>query len=456
MQKYRKYVIVSCIMVLLACFGIICIQVFTRQVLVKKLYMQNSVTEFILGRELGNSADEKKKVYINWAEKYPFQEVDKTDLDIQANRFDSAISFIDTYKRKFHNSIQVKFQDITNNNFFKYYELVECGRYVENCAGWDIVSPHEKIVEIEDGYYVDLDDTEYDFREHIHSIKDFQNFVKSNGSQFLYIQVPVNINKYGDGELNGIKDIKNRNIDNFLQELGDEGVPYMDLRSELHKVIPNEDYHNLFFRTDSHWTQEAGFTVANIVARKINNEYGIQVDFDKLNEKQYDKDMYPGWFLGHYGQKVTLARTNAEDISFFYPKFDTKFKISIPSVQIDKIGDFKDFYNRDKLIYKDPYRNNPYVAYLYGLPPYIEIENMMLQNFADKKILILRDSMGMVVLPFLAASMRHLLAIDLRSFNGSVEKLIQDYKPDVVIVMYTFTAREKINWQAHNSLYDFR
>ena len=49
---------------------------------------------------------------------------------------------------------------------------------------------------------------------------------------------------------------------------------------------------------------------------------------------------------------------------------------------------------------------------------------------------MIRDSFGDVVIPFLALENEYTSVIDLRKFNGSIKTYIEEYNPDIVIIMY--------------------
>ena len=67
-------------------------------------------------------------------------------------------------------------------------------------------------------------------------------------------------------------------------------------------------------------------------------------------------------------------------------------------------------------------------------------------------MLILKDSFGRVVVPFLAMSMKHVKVLDIRYFNGSVKKYIEENKPTAVVVLYHAGVFIKEN----KALWDFR
>lgn len=70
--------------------------------------------------------------------------------------------------------------------------------------------------------------------------------------------------------------------------------------------------------------------------------------------------------------------------------------------------------------------------------------------------MIIKDSFTDTMGPFLGMGVKHLVVVDVRAFTGSVERLIQMEKPDVVFLMYTPSFEKEINWKTHRDKFDFR
>ena len=103
----------------------------------------------------------------------------------------------------------------------------------------------------------------------------------------------------------------------------------------------------------------------------------------------------------------------------------------------------------------DYYNKSPYSAYDYADQPVIRIENQRLEG--NIKLLVIHDSFANCVIPFLALEVQNVEAVDVRHFTGSVQNYITVTKPDIVIVLYSANAiTGDIDWQSHESLFDFR
>ena len=78
---------------------------------------------------------------------------------------------------------------------------------------------------------------------------------------------------------------------------------------------------------------------------------------------------------------------------------------------------------------------NAYKVFLFNLlSNFRKIHNENSSN--GKKILVLKDSFGRVVTPYLALGVDETSVIDLRHFTGSLKSYIEEYKPDAVIMLY--------------------
>ena len=122
--------------------------------------------------------------------------------------------------------------------------------------------------------------------------------------------------------------------------------------------------------------------------------------------------------------------------------------MEIPEKNIDSTGDFELLYDKQQVAKKDLYNFNPYAMYGHGDRAIMNVENLMLP--------LIKDSYCDTMAPFLALGVRNLLTMDVRSFTGSVKAYIAEQKPDVVIVMYTGSIHEKIDWSSHKDKFDFR
>ena len=181
--------------------------------------------------------------------------------------------------------------------------------------------------------------------------------------------------------------------------------------------------------------------------------YGYEFDVHILDIDRYTFVLYPDWFLGSQGKKVTLEVAKPEDISLIYPKYDTRIHYVIPNLGIDAYGGFDITYDMSYINEVDYYGKTPYGAYDHADQPLIQIENMLIDD--GPRMLIVHRSYANCEIPFLAMAVKYIDAIDLRYFNGSLRSYVEATNPDIVIATYE-KPEDKVDWETHDDVFDFR
>lgn len=212
-------------------------------------------------------------------------------------------------------------------------------------------------------------------------------------------------------------DIQVLNIDNIVKE-------------------QNIDKYSLFFKTDHHWTPRTGLWVSKLITQKLNAEYGFSLPVENCDINNYNTETYQNAFLGSQGKRVGCLYDGVDDFDVITPNFDTDLSLSIKSSKENLSGNFeqtfihKECITPDNLLNKD---ETAYDTYMMGNHDLVEIENKLTQN--NKRALLVIDSYGCVVVPYLSLNFQYTDCIDLRSFSTSLEEYIINTKPDVVIYM---------------------
>lgn len=453
----QTVIMTACLAVLFFFALTIIVRVGTRMIFIEKLGIRNAFTDFVFSdsQTLSLTEDEEaKELRIAWDEQYPFEKLEGESE--QAKAPVGAISrklagFSDSIKR-----IEEKIDIYTQSKLMGYQKLVRASKLYDDFINWNYISLNEYngVIELPDGYLttysLKLDETT--IAERADAVVDLQRYCDSLGIDLLYVQVPNKISKYSDTDISGSLDFSNQDSDALLDELKADGVETFDLR----EAINNEgfNHHELFFRTDHHWLPSTGLWAAQRVLEFCNDKFNLGADAELLDASLFDEVVYPEWFLGSQGKKITLARTTPEDISLLYPSYEVEFHYELPSLDIDMIGDFSVSYDMNALKYKDFTNSNPYQAYNYGDKALVSIEN--LSSKSDKSIMLFLDSFGNCVSSFIALGVREVDAVDLRYFTGSVQSLIASKNPDLVVVLYNPGAIADADGAAeHNKLYNF-
>ncbi len=447
MSATKKWCMAACFVLLCLITASIFVRLFTVQILMKRMHMDNSITRTVVfdNREL-QLVDVNKEIPIKWNELYPFKEEGEKVSNLKK---ESASAAIRTKIESKADVVREKISKWTTNYLLEYERYVEVYNVYKNWLHWNIM-PRNSVVEIEGGQLAEYQDRE-DMSERIKNTTSLARFCKENGAAFLYVSAPGKIMR--QAEEYKTLDFSNANADAFLSGLKDNGVAYIDMRDYIEaEGLTTKD---IFFRTDHHWLPESGLWATGIIAQYLNENGIIKSDVSLLEPDGWDKEEYKNSFLGSRGRKVTLARTKPDDITIYHPKFPTHLHLEIPDKEINRDGDFDIIYDKARWEKVDYYHESPYEAYSWSNRPYKYIRNEDAVN--DKTVLLLRNSFASVVLPFLALQFKHTYELDLRVFTGSVQEVIRQKKPDVVIVLHHLeNLTGKIDYDRHNSLWDFR
>ena len=453
-KKSDKIVVSICLACVFFVFFSAILMAFTRLVLVKKFGIKNAFTDILFaGNDILNNGDEYADADqgnftadIDWRSLYPFMYEDGEVVE-EKN------TIIDTYKDLVLQT-EDRISPYVSKFIVGYDKEIELAKSYESLIGWNFVSfsEYNGISMMSDGYLTEFNE-EKETDEWADSLISFNRFVKNRGIEFLYIQAPYKVSEYDDADISGYVDFSNQNANNMINIASASEVDVCDLRECIHSEgIHN---HDMFYRTDHHWLTTSGLWGAQRILEYCNGNYGFKANTDILDIDQFEQKLYPEWFLGSQGKKVTLSRTTPDDFVLLYPKYDTEFHYVVPARNIDDVGDYSICYDMDQIEKKDLYNLNPYGGCNYGDQPVLTIDNTMAND--DKKILIIHDSFGDCLISALALCEKRVDSLDIRHFTGSVESYIKKADPDIVMVMYNAgSIGGEIDWSSHQSTFDFR
>lgn len=342
----------------------------------------------------------------------------------------SNLSLVGKYK-KIYSTVKTSIENNTSENLSNYEKLVEYSYIYNKALKYNLyTNSEESTVNLGNNYFSYIY-SEKDVDYFVDGINKFSNYLNDKNINLLYVQIPFKISS--DLNLSPVyNDSTDKTVDKFLNNINDN-IDHIDLR----KNIKEDKLNNLslFFETDHHWLPETGLWATNIISNYINEKYNLNLMISNLDSDKYNYKKYRNLFLGTAGRHVSLANAELEDFTLITPKFETKLHITINNLGINKIGTYDEtLIDWSKLEYGDYYNISPYTAYMYGDQPLIEIHNELVNN--NKKILLIKDSFAEVVSPFLSLECEYLSILDLRYYNNSFKKYIEEYKPDIVIVMY--------------------
>ncbi len=401
-----------------------------------KFNIKNPVIEFMAKKT--NIENEDKK--IDWNEKYPVKSEDNSE--IQEVKLEKVINVINKM-----NEVKEKIRAKTSEGLGGYEKLLEISYLYDKAIGYQLVSNNNIDSRIKVGEYLcKLEAVPTNFNnqmeEKANILVNLNNYLKKRNVNLLYVQAPSKIEKNNDYISPIYIDAINKNIDILIDGIKDK-VDYIDLREIIEQK--GEDYLNLFFKTDHHWKPETGLWATGKIVDRLREKYNYNINNEIYDINNYNIEKYESIFLGSDGRYMTLANAKKEDLSVLTPKFDTELYVSVPEKEIEENGTFQDtLIDYSQLNFKankieeflgiKAYREQMYSTYMYNDTSLVEIHNKKATN--NNKILIIKDSFGRNVAPYLALGVEYCFVVDLRCFNGSILSYIEEYNPDVVIVIY--------------------
>lgn len=326
----------------------------------------------------------------------------------------------------------------TSARGLSYYEqLMDINSLLCRAKGTEIVEKDDSTVVLtESGYLANV--REYVSDEEIEAcvdkVEELAEDVEDMGAELLYVLPPV---KGYDLEYpENSEDFTKSNFDRFSAELSENDIPTLDLIEE--KEEENISDEEMFFVTDHHWKPREGGLWA---ADKICEELGLP----DLDDSSFNITEYEDAFLGSQGKKVGsyFSPYGVDDIEILTPKNDTSLREIIPSKGTDREGSFSELLYMNNVEPIELYSKNPYAAYSGGdFREQVIINN---NNPDGEKIVIIRDSFGCALTPFLALSTSELHILDIRDGGYAAEKpdvrkYISEVAPDYVLILYSGVA----------------
>ena len=248
------------------------------------------------------------------------------------------------------------------------------------------------------------------------------NYFAQRGIPFLFAVTPDKISMYDDELPPGYTDSSNDNIEIFLQRLRDNGTPYIDLREGLHTIDP--DLYRFFYKTDHHWTTEAGFYAFTLLAEEL-QKAGIYIPEEVLDINNYTQEVHEKTLFGSWGQRVGRGFADAEDFALWIPTYDTQIVRGFDSLR-GTLGDV--LY--DRTVFDTNTDGLVYDGVLLDTTRFV---NEGHSN--GQRILFIGDSMARTVIPYFVASFREFFWGDAYQSEGITEAKINEISPDVVILL---------------------
>ena len=219
----------------------------------------------------------------------------------------------------------------------------------------------------------------------------------------------------------------NSTCDEAINALGVDNVFAIDPFEILGEAAKAGEY--ITFRTDIHWTPYGAYLVYGQMAELAGKEpCSYTDDFTVTVEEKFRGTYYRD-------NPAVYGRVEPDTLELLMPKIGVEYR-ELTGKDAYKIVPFLD----DNAIY-----NDRYTVYLGGPGPwrYVECDNDETEN-----CLVLTDSFGLTIIPFLTSNYKQVHCYDARYYDpetvgGSVAEMIEKYQiQDIYVVVGDFHALE--------------
>ncbi len=282
-----------------------------------------------------------------------------------------------------------------------------------------------KVVRLRNGQMTELKEKpikKKKLRREAANVAAFSAFLDEEDIPFLYVIPPDKVAPYEILPA-GYLDYSNHNIDIFKESLESWDVPMIDLRQTM--LDDGIDWYSYFYKTDHHWTSEAGWYAYGKIADWITDNTDVDLDKRAMDPANYTTEHYKKCLLGTWGQRTGTLFAGADDITLYVPTYET----NVENLTFQKRG------TMDQAVYNRDYIHE-------GKPEFIfdavfDSTDQFVNYSADSTatILIITDSFGRVVNPFLVLSARNMWFHSSYQTETINEKMIDKLDPDVVIML---------------------
>ncbi|MCR5655349.1 MAG: hypothetical protein K6G07_06900 [Lachnospiraceae bacterium] len=307
--------------------------------------------------------------------------------------------------------------------------LVDLNGIIAKTANMDALYNDKNIYISQDDRIVSVQkktSTDYEYMQ-VLALKDF---LDENGIRFLYVNLP---DKYTDDAVFSdefaIESYSNRNADLLMKRLEEDGVSVLDIRDDI--VTENKKVRELFYRTDHHPTVETGLWIASRIADRLDEECGYHIGETFFYPEYYDRIDWQSCWLGSQGKTVGQTYIAPDDYTVLLPLFPTDYTFQTEAGPVN--GAFELYLNDDYLagekdIYRAESRHDVYYDY-----------SCVNHLIGEGKVLIIEDSYGRVIEPFLSLGIHETDTILMREYKGKfdLKSYILENGYDTVIVSYS-------------------
>lgn len=258
----------------------------------------------------------------------------------------------------------------------------------------------------------------------VEKIEQLKKLLESKNIPLLYIQAPFKIHHIDKQLPRGFSEYSVENVSHFLTELQNKNVSIFDIR-KLYENTP-ENHYSLFMKSDHHWQPSYAFYACDSVTKQLREKYNCNFPSDLYQINRYAEEkysladeinvLYPNMRLGSMTRLTGKLYAPADNLYTMIPQFKTDSDFYVPKEKIHVSGTCKQTWFSE---------GNYDIT--------ININN---KSENDTTILLISDSFGCFFANYLSLSCKKLVKYDPRACNIPLEKIIQEHKPNCVIVLF--------------------
>jgi hypothetical protein len=207
----------------------------------------------------------------------------------------------------------------------------------------------------------------------------------------------------------------------LLKQYAGEGIIYVD----VYNVLSQHTKEEIYFRTEHHWAALGAYYAAKEFARLAGTDF--------LDISEYEEHVKPGFVgtLYSFSGKAQILKDNPEDVKYYENK---KVEYTAYFLKEDNFDFNKYNFKRSSVLFDVA----NYAAFLgsdgYGI-------KIVTNNNTGRTLLVLKDSYGNAVVPFLLSSFDTIYAVDYRYFKRNCVNLAKEVgATDVLVIASGFTA----------------
>ncbi|WP_019533968.1 DHHW family protein [Paenibacillus ginsengihumi] len=185
---------------------------------------------------------------------------------------------------------------------------------------------------------------------------------------------------------------------------------------DVYPALYAERERPVYYKTDHHWTTQGAYTAY----RELCKQMGVI----PKDEEDFRIRQVTNAFYGSLYSKSGFRHMQPDGISLYLPKKETGYTVEYA----DEGQTTHSLYAMEKLEGKDKYQ-----VFLGGNHPLIRITA---SRPTGGKLLVVKDSYANSLIPFLAGHFSEIYVVDLRYFDGSLTKLVEQHDIRDVLMVY--------------------